>query len=128
MPAEAPPSPPSAEPEKKKKKKKKKNGKVHIVYDCAAVAHNRSLNDFLMKEPVFINSLVGVILRFRKGLVAIVSDVEAIFHQVKVVRSDRGAKRFFWWPKANLSEDPKIYGMTVHLIGAKYSPSCASFC
>ena len=106
----------------------KKPGKVRIVYDCAAVAHNRSLNDFLMKGPDLTNSLVGVLLRFRKGCVAIVSDVEAMFHQVKVARSDRDAMRFFWWPQGNLSEDPKIYRMTVHLFGAKCSPSCASFC
>ena len=48
----------------------KKPDKVRIVYDCAAVVGSKSLNDFLMKAPDWTSSLVGVLLRFRKGKVA----------------------------------------------------------
>ena len=54
----------------------KKPDKVRIVYDCAATAHGHCLNDFLMKGPDLMNSLVGVLLRFRKGPIAIVSDIQ----------------------------------------------------
>ena len=106
----------------------KKPEKLRIVYDCAATAHGRSLNDFLMKGPDLMNSLTGVLLRFRKGPIAIISDIEAMFYQVKVAKSDRDAMRFLWWPQGNFLEDPMVYRMTVHLFGAKSSPSCVSFC
>ena len=36
--------------------------------------------------------------------------------------------RFFWWTDGNLDLEPSIYRMTVHLFGAKSSPSYATFC
>ena len=35
---------------------------------------------------------------------------------------------FFWWPQDKYDLQPKIYRMTVHIFGAKSSPSCATFC
>ena len=49
-----------------------------------------------MKGPDLTNSLVGVLLRFRKGKVAVIADVEAMFYQIKVAPHDGDALRFFW--------------------------------
>ena len=106
----------------------KKPDKVRIVYDCAASADGKSLNDFLMKGPDLMNSLVGVLLRFRREKIPIIADIESMFYQIRVPSSDRGALRFFWWPLGSLNAEPSVYQMTVHLFGAKSSPSCASFC
>ena len=106
----------------------KKPEKVRVVHDCAATACNRSLNDFLMKGPDLVNSLVGVLLRFRKEQIAITADVEAMFYQVQVAPRNQDALRFFRWQDGNLDSAPNIYRMAVHLFGAKSSPSCASFC
>ena len=57
-----------------------KPDKVRIVLDCAARFRGKSLNDELLQGPDFMNSLVGVLLQFRKERVAIVSDIEAMFH------------------------------------------------
>jgi len=100
----------------------KKPGKIRIVYDCAAAAGNRSLNDFLMKGPDLTNSLISVLLRFRRWLVPIIADVEAMFYQVRVSPPDRDALRFYWWTEGNLDSDPDVYRMMVHLFGAKSSP------
>ena len=40
----------------------------------------------------------------------------------------RDALRFYWWTHGDLDLEPSIYRMTVHLSGAKSSPSCATFC
>ena len=104
----------------------KKPVKVRIVYDCAASSQNNSLNDFFMKGPDLTNSIVGVLTRFTKESVAIVTDVEALYHQVFPPGKD--ALRFFWWPEGNLSGNPDTHRMTVHLFGAKNSLSCASCC
>ena len=81
-----------------------------------------------MQGPDLTNSIVGVLTRFRKESVAIVADVEAMYHQVRVFPRDRDALRFFWWPEENLSSNPDTHRMTVHLFGAKSSLSCASYC
>ena len=57
----------------------KKTEKVRIVYDCTAASSNgKTLNGFLMKGPDLMNSLVGVLLRFRREKIAIVADIETI--------------------------------------------------
>ena len=75
-----------------------------------------------------MNSLVGVLLRFRKAPIAVTADIEAMLCQVRVAPSDKDALRFYWWPNGDLDRIPEIYRMTVHLFGAKSSPSCATFC
>ena len=65
-----------------------KPGRVRIVFDCAARFRNTSLNDQLLQGPDFTNSLVGVLLRFREERVALMADVEKMFHQVKVKPQD----------------------------------------
>ena len=55
------------------------------------------------------------------------ADIEAMFHQVKVVRQDQDVLRFLWWPGGNLEEDPARYRMTVHLFGGTWSPSCCTY-
>ncbi|MEL7343074.1 MAG: hypothetical protein AAGM67_21500, partial [Bacteroidota bacterium] len=55
------------------------------------------------------------------------SDIEAMFHQVKVREVDSNYLRFLWWPDGDLRIEPQDYQMTVHLFGATSSPSCANF-
>ncbi|KAL9984440.1 hypothetical protein ACROYT_G006731 [Oculina patagonica] len=103
-----------------------KPGKVRVVFDCAAKFKDTSLNDQLLQGPDLTNELVGVLIRFRQEPVAMVADVEGMFHQVRVAPEDCHALRFLWWPNNDLSEDPVDYQVLVHLFGATSSPSCAS--
>ena len=104
-----------------------KPGKICVVFDCSANYRGTSLNDQLLQGPDLTNSLAGVIMRFRQDPVAFMSDIEAMFHQVRVRPSDCDALRFLWWPDGNLASQPEEYQMTVHLFGATSSPSCANF-
>ncbi|XP_028416927.1 uncharacterized protein LOC114541139 [Dendronephthya gigantea] len=101
--------------------------KVRVVFDCAARFGDTSLNDQLLRGPDLTNTLIGVLIRFRQEPVALTSDVEAMFHQVRVNSQDSEALRFLWWPDADLSKPPQDYSMQVHLFGATSSPSCANF-
>ena len=104
-----------------------KPGKVRVVNDGAAEYRGASLNKSLRSGPDLLNSLVGVLLRFRTNIIAIAADVEAMFHQVRVKMEDADALRFLWKDDM-LSEDPAdIYQMLVHIFGATDSPTCCNY-
>ena len=104
-----------------------KPDKICIVYDCAAKYRNTSLNEQVFKGPDLMNSLIGVLLRFREHPIAMMADVEAMFHQVKVIPEHQDVLRILWWPNGDLKLEPSEYKMTVHLFGGVWSPSCANF-
>lgn len=104
-----------------------KPGKVRVVFDCAAKFRDVSLNGQLLSGPDLMNSLVGILIRFRQEPIAIAADIEAMFHQVKVRDKDCDVLRFLWWPGGDLTKQPKIYRMKVHLFGATSSPCCTAF-
>ena len=87
----------------------KKPDKVRIVCDCSALTGAKCLNDYLMKGPDLTSSLVAVLLRFRKWLVPVTADVEAMFHQIYVSPKDGDALRFYWWPDGNIDIKPAVY-------------------
>ena len=104
-----------------------KPGRVRVVFDAAAVHSNTSLNANLLTGPDLLNSLFGVLQRFRLHSVALVADVEAMFHQVNVPEMDSDALRFPWKEDINEPGPPEVYKMLVHIFGAKDSPCCANY-
>ena len=101
--------------------------KIRVVFDCSAKYRGNSLNDKLLQGPDFTNSLVDVVTRFRQESVAIMSDVEAMLHQVNVNPEDCNTLPFLWWPNGDLASQPEELMMTVHLFGGVSSPSWANF-
>ena len=85
----------------------------------------QSLNNHLLQGPDQINSLTGVLCRFRQEKVAFVCDIEGMFHQVNVAPEHRDYLRFLW--SADITSPPSEYRMTVHLFSATSSPGCAMF-
>ena len=71
---------------------------------------------------------MGVLIRFRKEPIAVVADIEAIFHQVFVGTNDPDVLRFLLWPHNDLTKEQEDYQMQVHIFGATSSPNCSSFC
>ncbi|KAL8579332.1 hypothetical protein ACOMHN_010916 [Nucella lapillus] len=104
-----------------------KPGKVRVVFDCAARCQGTCLNDHLLTGPDLMNSLIGVLCRFRLKPVAISCDVKRMFHQFHVAPQHRDYLRFLWWPDNDLNAEPKDYRMKVHLFRAASSPGCANF-
>ena len=101
--------------------------KVRVVFDCAAKYHGVSLNDNVLQGSDLANNLIGVLCRFRQYPVALMADIEAMFHQVRVNLEDVNALRFLWWPNGDLSLQLVDYQMLVHLFGGVWSPSCSNF-
>ena len=105
-----------------------KPNKVRVVFDCAARYDGVSLNSTLLQGPDLANNLIGVLTRFRQEPVAVMADIEGMFHQVYVNTKDCDALRFLWWPGNYLNSDPAEHQMLVHLFGATSFPSYANFC
>ena len=79
-----------------------KPDKVRVVFDCAAKFCNTSLNEQLFQGPDLTNNLVGVLLRFRQERIGLMSDIEKMFHQVRISPRDTCALSFLWWPDGDL--------------------------
>ena len=102
-------------------------GTLRVVFNCPASYQDTSLNSILLQGPDLINQLVGILLRWRKEYIAVMADIEAMFHQVQVPPDDRDMLRFLWWPEGDLSRSPEVHRMKVHIFGAVSSPSCANY-
>jgi len=105
----------------------KKPQKLRVVFDCSARYQGDSLNTHLLTGPDLLNTLTGVLWRFRQHPVAVQADIERMFHQFLVCGEHRDYLRFLWWEKGNLDAAPKDFRMKVHLFGATSSPGCANF-
>ena len=76
------------------------------------------LAKYLYTGPDILNSLIGVLIRFRQEPVALVADVEAMYHRVLVYPEDQRFLRFLLWEDGNLDCTPSTYCMQVQVFGA----------
>ena len=102
-----------------------KQTRFRVVFDAAATYSGTSLNQNLLKGPDFLNNLIGVLTRFREGQFAIMGDIEAMFHQVKVSKEDKDSLRFLWRTNPNLPINKYI--MQPHIFGTTDSPCCVNW-
>ena len=98
---------------------------IRVVFNCSLRYKGASLNDHLYQGPDLANSLLGVLLRFRQGPIAVMGDIEKMYYQVQVSPSCRDYLRFFWVD--TIHSKPQEYRLKVHVFGATSSPSVANF-
>ncbi|XP_061191767.1 uncharacterized protein LOC133200011 [Saccostrea echinata] len=104
-----------------------KRDSIRMVFDSSAKFNNISLNDVLLKSPDITNNLQGILLRFRREKVAVIGDVEQMFHNFKVKLDHGDYLRFLWHPENNLDLPLKEYRMTVHVFLNRPSPAFATY-
>ncbi|GBP61423.1 hypothetical protein EVAR_37955_1 [Eumeta japonica] len=73
-----------------------KPNKIRVVFDAAARFEGKSLNDYLLSGPDLLNSLTGILFRFRIGSVAFTGDIRDMFLRVRVCAPDQRAQLFLW--------------------------------
>ncbi|KAJ8398398.1 hypothetical protein AAFF_G00426530 [Aldrovandia affinis] len=105
----------------------KRKNKLRVVFDCSSSYRGQSLNAELLQGPDLASSLLGILLRFCQGRIAIMADIEAMYYQVQVREDHRDFLRFLWWPGGDTTKPLEAYRMNVHLFGAVSSPSIANF-
>ena len=97
-----------------------------MVFDAVAQAHGTSLNSNLLTGPDLLRSLTNVLLRFRDEAVALVADIQEMYHQLKIREQDKAAQSFLW-RDLNETREPDVYEMQVAIFGARSSPASANF-
>lgn len=102
------------------------NGKNWVVYNCSFHYQGHNLNELLLPGPTLSPSLLAVLLRFREHSIAFSSDIRGMFHQVRLLPTDRPLLRFLW---RDLKRDspPSVYEWQVLPFGTTCSPCCAMF-
>lgn len=66
-----------------------KPGQIRVVFDSSAHHQGISLNSVLLSGSDLNNSLLGVLLRFRKDLVVIMADIQQMFYGFLVKEEHR---------------------------------------
>lgn len=101
----------------------RKPGQVRAVFVSSAKHDGISLNDVLLSGPDLNNTLLGVLIRFRRKPVAVAADIEQMFYCFKVCREHRNFLRFLWFADNNPAKKITEYHMTVHIFGNSPSPA-----
>ncbi|XP_069108188.1 uncharacterized protein [Argopecten irradians] len=105
----------------------KKPGKIRGVFDSSAEFEGMSLNGNLLTGPNLTNSLLGILLRFRKDAYAVSGDIEQMFYRFLVAEKDRDYLRFLWYRDNDPDKDIIDYRMRAHVFGNSPSPAVATF-
>lgn len=105
----------------------RKPNQIRVVFDSSAQEGGVSLNNVLLTGPDLNNSLLGVLIRFRKELVAVMADIQRMFHCFLVREDHRNFLRFLWYRDNDPTKDIIEYRMKVHVFGNSPSPSIAIY-
>ena len=106
----------------------KKPTQIRVVFDSSAEYNGVSLNKELLPGPDLMNSLSGVLIRFRRENVAVMCDIEQMFHSFHVNLQHRDFYASCGTKEINTPEKSIIeYQMNVNLFGNRPSPAVASY-
>ena len=94
-----------------------------VVFNATSKTGKLSLNDCLYSGPSLITNLVKILIRFRTYKVALLSDLEKAFLQIKVKEDNRDCMRFLWFHDVRNGDfSIIILRSTVILFGLSPSP------
>ena len=93
--------------------------------NAAAKYKGESLNDTLLPGLDLLQSLVGIIFRFREHQIALTADIEAMFLQVKVPPQECIVLKILW--RSRPEDKVGAYEYARYVFGANSSPTCANY-
>ncbi len=85
------------------------------------------MNDTLYTGPDLTNSLLGILLRFRREPVAVMGDIQQMFYCFKVDEKHRDFLRFLWYENNDFTKPLIEYRMCAHVFGNSPSPAIATY-
>ena len=102
-----------------------KPGKFRVCQDAAGKVNGHCLNGYLLSGPDTLNSLFGIVLRFRRHKYVLSADIKDFFYRVMMDVKDRAACRFLWFTDETMTQ-MQVYQGLCHLFGLASSPSIAN--
>ena len=69
---------------------------LRIVFNSSCSFMGSKINDYWAKGPDMLNSLIGVLLRFREERVAMHGDISKMFNSVRLGTLEQHTHRFLW--------------------------------
>lgn len=87
------------------------------MFDSSAECDGISLNQVLLGGPDLNNSLLGVLLRFRKEPIALTADVQQMFYCFVVREDHRDYLRYLWYEDNDITKNIVEFRMKVHVFG-----------
>lgn len=71
---------------------------IRPVFDASCKSNRSpSLNQCLEKGPNLLDTIPSIMLRFRLGLIGVISDIRKAYLMIDVREEDRNFLRFLWW-------------------------------
>ena len=102
-----------------------KPDKIRRICNAKAPQSGISVNYKLFAGPDLLGNMLGRLIRFLQGAIAIRGDIEMMFMQIGVRQTDRPYLRFMWRQLNN--PELEVYEYQRHITGARDSPACANF-
>ena len=99
---------------------------IQVVFNSGSEFEGVSLNKVLLLGPDLMNNLIGVLMQFCKEKIAVMCDMEQMFHSFCVDPAHRDFLCFLWFEGNDPSKPITEYRMNVHLFGNVPSPAVAS--
>ena len=106
-------------------KPESKSTPLRIVYNSSASYMNHVLNEYWAKGPDVINSLIRVLLGFRKGQYAVIGDISKMYNCIKLSNQDQHTHRFLW-RDGDVDRSPDHYVLLCVPFGDKPSGAIAT--
>ena len=96
---------------------------VRIVFNSSQLCNGKSLNSVLAKGPdSYLNNLLGLLLRWREDLVAVIGDIRKMFNSVHLNSVEQHTHRFLW-RDLDCDRKPDIYIMVRVNMGDRPAPA-----
>ncbi|XP_068224543.1 uncharacterized protein [Palaemon carinicauda] len=84
---------------------------LRIVFDSSAKYMGQSPNSFWAKGPNILNSMFGILLRFREKAIGIAGDISKMYNCIKLPELEQHVHRFVW-RNLQSNRNPDHYVMT----------------
>ena len=73
------------------------------------------------------NQLTGILTRFRQEELAVMTDIEKMYFQIRGTDEHRSLLRFLCWKDGDMSKEIIDHEMCVHVFGGVSSGACSNY-
>ena len=102
-----------------------KSTPVRIVFNSSANYMGHVLNEYWAKGPDLLNSLLGILIRFKENEVAFIGDIKKMYHTVRTVVTEQHTHHFLW-RDMDITREPNTYVIQRVSFGDKPSGTIAT--